>query len=139
MNIRYITKKYLQHESEFEFYKHLAKVVTPDIIVLPQVHLERVIHIQCDPHNAHGEKYLFHGISELSFDFVLFNKSFEPLLAIELDGTSHNAIHRRDRDMFVEEVCKEALLPLVRIERSEHYDLNELKEKLINHLPHAVQ
>lgn len=137
MNIEYSKKRYLQQKSEYEFYKELKRVITDDVIILPQVHLERIIQIHCDPQEAHSENYFYHGISELSFDFVLFDKSFEPLLAIELDGTSHNDKKRQERDAFVEEICRQAQLPLLRWKRADAYDPIELKQEIFKHLPHV--
>lgn len=130
MNIRYTKKDYLQHASEFVFYLTLKKSVTDDVIIAPQVHLERIIEMQCEPHGAFCKNYFYHGISELSFDFVLFDRGFKPILAIELDGGSHVESRRKQRDAFVEEICDMAQLPLLRIERAESYNADDLRYKI---------
>ena len=130
MNIEYKKKNYLQVKSEFEFYKELEKAVTQDIIIAPQVHLERIIEMHREPHGAFCRNYFYHGISELSFDFVLFNRSFKPLLAIELDGKSHEDKKRKERDAFVEEICKQADLKLLRWDREDAYDSEKLRKAI---------
>jgi hypothetical protein len=130
MNIQYKKKDYLQQKSEFEFYKILKNVVTPDIIIAPQVHLERIIEMHCEPHGAYCKNYFYHGISELSFDFVLFDRGFKPLLAIELDDESHDERKRKQRDAFVREICSMSQLELLRVPKSETYDIIALEKEI---------
>ena len=133
MNIKYEKKDNLLHKSEQNFYYVLKKACekSTDIVIAPQIHLERLVKMHCEPHGSHCENYFFHGISELSFDFVLFNRSFEPLLAIELDGDSHKTKKRMERDAFVEEICRQAALPLLRWHRAECYDEEKLQAAII--------
>jgi hypothetical protein len=130
--INYEKKDCLLQKSELEFYYALRKaiIMSGDIIIAPQVHLERIIEMHCEPHGSHCQNYFYHGISELSFDFVLFNKSFSPLLAIELDGKSHEDKKRKERDAFVDEICKSAKLPLLHWNRAEKYDIVSLEKKI---------
>lgn len=137
MNIQYKKKKYLQDIYEHNLFYVLKQVTSQfsgDLVVMPQVQLGRIIDMTCQPFVSKCKYYLHHGMNQLSFDFVLFNKSLQPLLAIELDGASHTQFKRKTRDNFVEEVCREAELPLLRIQISENYDLvaleKDIREKL---------
>ena len=130
MQISYKKKEYLQTRSEHELFLALKKAVTEDIVVIPQVQLGRILDMTCQPAVSKCKYYFYHGINQLSFDFVLFNKSFTALVAVELDDKSHLRRERKSRDKFVEEVCKEAELPLLRLPVTENYDFSDLREKI---------
>ena len=118
MEVLYKKKEYLQDKYEHKLFVVLNKIVTEysgDLILIPQVHLGRIIDMTCQPLVSKCKYYFHHGMNQLSFDFVLFNKSFTPLLAIELDGISHEQLPRKSRDSFIEEVCHEAALRSLRI------------------------
>ena len=133
MKIQYEKKYFLLQKSEQNFFFALRKACEKyqDVVIVPQVHLERIIKMHCEPHGTHCENYFYHGISELSFDFVLFNRSFSPLLAIELDGSSHSEKRRQERDAFVKEICRQSDLPLLRIEKASSYNVTDLEKEIV--------
>lgn len=49
-------------------------------------------------------------------DFLICNDRMTPLIAIELDGNSHNKPSRMERDQLVDGVFEDAELPLYRIQ-----------------------
>lgn len=58
----------------------------------------------------------FNRISNRPFDFLLVDpKTWKPLVTIELDDKSHYRYVRHERDFWVNEICEEAQLPLLRI------------------------
>jgi len=64
-------------------------------------------------------------------DFVLCDKKkLSPVLAIELDDSSHKSSSRQERDNFVNEVFRTAGLPLLRITAKRSYALKELTEMI---------
>lgn len=64
-------------------------------------------------------------------DFLICAKrTGEPLLAIELDDSSHLRQDRRERDMFINKAFADARMPLFRIQTQERYDVKNLKNKL---------
>jgi very-short-patch-repair endonuclease len=133
MQISYKKKTYLQDKYEHMFFPILQQILkedSNDMVVLPQVQLGRIVDMTCQPFASKCKYYLHHGMNQLSFDFVLFNKSLTPLLAVELDGISHGQIRRVSRDQFVEQVCSEAGLPLLRVPVQENYDIEELRKQI---------
>ena len=133
MNIQYKKKEYLQDAYEHKLFKILKQIASDssgDLEVMPQVHLGRIIDMTCSPLTSKCKYFLHHGMNQLSFDFVLFNKSLQPLLAIELDGISHTQFKRKTRDSFVQEICREAELPLLRIPISDNYDVEKLSKEI---------
>ena len=55
---------------------------------------------------------------------------FPPVLAIELDDSTHELPERQERDSEVERVLKGAGVPLLRIQNRGHFDINAISEKI---------
>ena len=72
-------------------------------------------------------------ITQKSVDFVIVEKNYlNPLLAIELDDSSHNRKDRIKRDNFIEKALKDAGLPLLRIKRKQSYNVHEISSLIYN-------
>ena len=77
----------------------------------------------------------FYKISSKHFDYVLCDKETLAVVAvIELDDKSHNLIKTRARDTFVEKACKTAGLKLIRFPCRANYQLESIRDKIINSL-----
>lgn len=64
-----------------------------------------------------------------SVDFVICDaRSFEPVAIIEVDDRTHLLPERRERDAFVDAVCKEIDLPLLRVAAGRAYSAARLRE-----------
>ncbi len=73
----------------------------------------------------------FNKIQSKHIDFVLCNKNeIKPILAIELDDSSHQKPDRQKRDEFVDNALKQAGLPLLRVPARGNYDPQELKQQI---------
>jgi very-short-patch-repair endonuclease len=72
-------------------------------------------------------RFYFNKISAKHVDFLLCDESFYPVLAIELDDSSHNRSNRKDRDDFVNYLYKTVDLKVLRIYQ---YSLESLKIQL---------
>lgn len=108
----YTAKSLLMTRVEAEFFTKLVSVVDERYYVFPQVHLSALL-----DHRVKGQdwRYAFRHINGKSVDFVLCDKeTLRPTYAIELDDSTHEMPDRRERDIEVERVFKEAKLPLVR-------------------------
>lgn len=71
-------------------------------------------------------------------DFVLCDpRSTEPLLAIELDDSSHEKTDRRRRDAFVDAALRDAGLPLLRIPVRRSYAAREIDELIRSRMRQA--
>jgi len=133
MKVKYETKEYLQKPSEHRFYKVLNDCVrkySPEVHVVPQVQLSRIIDHKCDLKGHDCDMHFYKGFGLYSFDYVLFDKSFRPLVAVELNDISHLTKKRSQRDNYVQRICADAKLPLVTFPVSRAYDEDEIIKKI---------
>ncbi|MCA9031798.1 MAG: DUF2726 domain-containing protein [Planctomycetaceae bacterium] len=73
----------------------------------------------------------FNRIQSKHIDFVLCEKEqVTPLLAIELDDSSHQRRNRQERDAFLEEALAVADFPLLRIPVRASYNVNQLRQQI---------
>jgi len=63
----------------------------------------------------------------------------QPLLGIELDGSSHQRSDRQERDDFVVEVFKVAKLPLLQIPARREYNQREIAALVVPILKEKLQ
>jgi len=72
-------------------------------------------------------------VDRKTLDFVLASKdTLAPVLAIELDDSSHEREDRRERDAFVDEVLAKAGLPLMHVKARVAYDPKTLAQDISN-------
>jgi very-short-patch-repair endonuclease len=116
----YRKKDFLISRAEHELMDLLDKAFGNIYYIFPQVHLPSLLNHKVVGQNWHGA---FRHIDEKSVDFVICDKQYiKPLLAIELDDKSHEQEERMARDVEVEEILKNAGLPLLRVENHGHFD-----------------
>ncbi|EKP95261.1 Protein of unknown function (DUF2726) [Thermaerobacter subterraneus DSM 13965] len=99
--------------AEKQFVQVLDQVAGGRYRVLSKVRFADLFTIQ-----ASGKDWwqAFGRISNKHIDFVLADPtSWAPLLAIELDDSSHSRPQRRQRDELVDQICRAGGLPLLRI------------------------
>jgi len=115
--------------AEKNFYLTLKGCVSDWADVCPKVSLGDVFYATC---KDFGQRQSYtNRINRKHVDFLLCDKkSAMPLLGIELDDSSHNKARRQERDQFVENVFKEAGLPLERISVRMSYNPKELGIRL---------
>ena len=125
---KYRRKKYLMTQTESQFYDALLEILQDQYYIFPQVHLSSLL-----DHRIKGQSYkgaLSH-IQRKSVDFVVCDKSSRsPLVAIELDDKTHDRPIRTARDEEVEEIFKQADLPLLRFGNHRANDREHVQEQL---------
>lgn len=125
---QYKQKNFFMSRAEHDCYDALVVAVGEKYLIFPQVHLPSIVDNKVVGQNWRGA---FRHISQKSVDFVLCDKSYlSPKLAIELDDRTHERQDRKDRDVEVERVLKDAGLPLLRLENHGRFNTNELLEKV---------
>lgn len=124
----YFKKNYLLTKAESSFFRILEQAVENKHYVFPQVHLSELLYVK----DAGRDFYKYRNkIDRKSIDFVIVEKNYlSPLLAIELDDSSHYRNDRIERDDFIENACKDAGLPLLRVGNSYSYDIPKLKARI---------
>lgn len=102
--------------------------VGQEYYVFAQVHLPTIVDNKVVGQNWRGA---FRHINEKSVDFVLCDKAYiSPKLAIELDDRTHERPERKERDIEVERILKDAGLPLLRLNNNGRFNPSELSQKI---------
>ena len=119
-------KDYLLSMAEKNFYLILKQVADKnDVLLFAKVRLEDLLWIPAGTDNRFGER---NRIKSRHIDFVLCDKeNIKPLIAIELDDSSHNKQNRLDRDNFIDKVMTVAGLPILHQKVQYSYNPQELE------------
>jgi hypothetical protein len=106
----------------------LEQAVGADFRIFGKVRVADVVSV-CAMSNRSAYQTAFNRINAKHFDFILCNKSdLSVVSAIELNDRSHEQTNRRERDKFLEAVCKAAALPFIRLQARGSYSVVELRE-----------
>ena len=122
---RYVTRKSLLSKAEVAFHKVLLEAV-PEAPIFPKV---RVADVMDAAERWSGD---FLRISQKHFDWVLCHPiSFEPLIAIELDDSSHQwSEKQRKNDQVKDDAAREAGIALLRFPWQREYDVAAVRERI---------
>ena len=121
----YALERYLMSKAERSFFGVLEQVTdSSKYYLFPQVSLNNLVEVE----NGTGSYQTYHNkVDRKSVDFVLFDRStISPVLAIELDDSSHDREDRQKRDAFVDRVLTKAGLPLLHVMAQVAYDPKQL-------------
>jgi len=122
----YKKKDYLLSVSERKFYEVLKQVVDDQWLIFSKV---RVADVLVAPREHVYNKTFWYKIQAKHIDYLLCTTKYvSPVLAIELDGSSHDSPKAEKNDEFKNQAFEDAGLPLLRISRAEYYDHTRLKE-----------
>jgi len=124
-DLPYVLKRYLMSKAERSFCGVLEQVTdSSKYYIFPQVSLNNLVTVE----KGTGSFQAFHNkVDRKSVDFVLFDRSaVSPVLAIELDDSSHDREDRQERDAFVDRVLAKAGLPLLHVRAQAAYDPKQL-------------
>lgn len=126
----YTKRKCLLSAAERSFYEVLRRL-TPDHTVFAKVRLADVVYVTKGSESWQSH---FNRISRKHLDFVLCDYNLVPVLALELDDSSHDSEERADRDEFVDRALTAAALPIVHVRAQSGYRVDELRATLSPHL-----
>src|SRR3990170_209703 len=122
----YRTRDHLLTAAERSFYGVLLQVIDKRYHVAWKVRIADVLWI---PGSTTNRQRHWNRILAKHLDFVLCHpESSAPILAIELDDSSHRDGKRRQRDSFVDAALDAAELPLLRVPARRSYSPQELAE-----------
>ena len=117
--------------SEQRFYKALRYALQDRAVIMAKVRIADILKVRKTIARKHFWRF-FSQISQKHIDFVLLDpKDFTMLCVIELDDTSHIRPDRIQRDRFVNQIMKQADIPLHRFAVQRRYDLSQFL-KLLN-------
>ncbi|EHD0695188.1 DUF2726 domain-containing protein, partial [Salmonella enterica subsp. enterica serovar Newport] len=81
----------------------------------PQVRVADIVRVAPDRKSGSREWWqLFRLVSQWHCDVVITDRTGRIIVAVELDDRSHQAPKRQQRDLLLEEVLKQAGIPLLR-------------------------
>ena len=137
----YTKKPAVLSSTEQRFLAALEKVVGDRYRILCQVRVADVVELKMVPFSA-GYRAALNRISLKSFDFLLCDlQSFEPVLVIELNDSTHERPDRVERDSFLNGVCQSIGLPIIFQKVQFSYDVFELQGRIAAivdvHVSHA--
>lgn len=120
---QYKKREYLFTENELGFYQSLVPVAeSRGLLVFAKVRLADII----EPQETKHWQAAFNKVRSKHIDFILCDDQFiKPMLAIELDDSTHQRVKRQERDHFVNEALKKAGVPILRV-----YDSGSLGDKI---------
>ena len=124
----YQIKKSVMTIAEGNFYKKLTSALHDNFIIVPQAHLSMIFN-----HTIYGQNWrgAFSTINGKSIDFLIIKRdTFQPLIGIELDDLSHERHDRQKRDELINEIFKQAKLPLIHFKTGEWNTPNDINQKV---------
>lgn len=122
---RYRKRQSLLSHAEAQFFRVLRSAV-PEAPIFPKVRVADVLEAK----KAYSGDFL--RISQKHFDWVLCHPvSFEPLVAIELDDSSHRTSRKQmQNDRVKNECAQEAGMHLLRFRWQQYYNENEVRDRI---------
>jgi hypothetical protein len=113
--------------AEFSFYKVLDQAVGREYIICPKVGLDDIFFVTVKDRSKHST-YL-NKINRKHVDYLLCDPmTMKPVCGIELDDLSHQRKDRMDRDIFVDQLFKDAGLSLVHVNNKNTYTIPQIQE-----------
>lgn len=125
----YKKKDFLLTKAERSFYEVLCLAVKNlDVSLFVKVRLADLLYL---PKGTDNRQSHVNRITSKHVDFVICSlPSLSPVIAIELDDSSHQQPNRVIRDEFLEKALSDAGLPLIRVPAKESYNVQELAAKI---------
>ena len=123
-DLPYERKRYLLTIPEKSFFNLLSTAVSDDVYICPQVCFGGVLNVTA---TAREYQSFWNRVQAKRIDFLLCDKrTLTPLVAVELDNSSHDSPNRIERDDFVDEACASAGLAILHFRVRKYYDRQEI-------------
>jgi very-short-patch-repair endonuclease len=131
-NYFYLKQK-MMNSSEQAFYINLEKQIGASYLILPKVRIEDFVGVKHRGLSRSERFGLRNKIKSRHVDFLICDsKNLCPLLAIEIDGASHNSEKRIERDMMLDKIYKNINLEYIHIKVGDDFEeeAKKIKEML---------
>ena len=129
----YGKRPFVMSKLEQELYEKLLGLFGGEYYVFPQMHLSSIFEGRV------GRKSFMTAlrhINQKSVDYVICRrKDTQPLVAIELDGWSHQLYKKHLRDIEVNRIAEDAGLPILHFSDIQSMTRDEIKERVVAVLP----
>lgn len=123
----FFRRNYLLTVPEKRFYNVLRQVVAPHS-VHPKIRLADLV--EADKRHRLCQAN-FRRICSKHIDFVVCDAALSPIIAVELDDSSHQRSDRIARDRDVNRILEIASLPILRVPARRSYDGADIKKQLL--------
>jgi hypothetical protein len=131
-SLPYIKKETLITAAERSFLGVLEQAVGDRFRIYAQVRLADLLSVRPGIDKSHRATAQ-NKINSKHADYVLCDKqTLEILCAIELDDSSHKRENRKVRDVFMEDACASAGLPLARFPAKSAYPVHEVQKSILS-------
>lgn len=128
----YQRKDYLLTRAERSFFGVLQTAIANRYLLFAKVRLADLVFI---PRGTDKRQSHFNRVQSKHIDFVLCDHDVvRPLLAIELDDSSHERADRQARDGFVDSALAAAGLPILHVPARSGYNVQELANAIQEHI-----
>lgn len=114
----YRKKQSIMNKSEMAFFFELQKQLPEGYHIFPNMRIADIV----DAVDGKGFYARNNKIMPKHIDFLVCNKYFNPIVAIEVNGSSHNRADRVEVDELKREIFKEAQLPLEFIDVGSNFE-----------------
>lgn len=126
----YHAKDYLFTQAERRFLDALDEAVGGNHRVFAKVRLADLVFM---PKGTDGRQGHQNKVNMKHIDFVVCERrAMKPVVAVELDDSSHQREDRVRRDDFVNRALEAAGLPLVRVRAAASYDPAQIRHAILN-------
>lgn len=115
---KYKRKPSVMSRSESAFFFELQKQLPTDFYVFPKMRIADVLDIP----NGHDYYRMRNKALPKHIDFLICDKYFKPMVAIEVNGSSHNSLRQIEADRIKNEMFKDSGLPLETINVGTSFD-----------------
>lgn len=109
------------NRAEMGFYHALRRELPPDYSLMSKVRLEDIICVKAGIKNAEARWKLRARVKSRHVDFLVIDEVGTPVVAIEVDGPSHQSPESFEADTLKNGLFKAAGIPLRRVLSSEDY------------------
>jgi len=121
--------------AEQAYYAALRAALPAEYTIMVQVALNRLVVVQRLSKVRHWRDPRWSRIAQKSLDYVVVStRDMVPLLVIELDDASHTQQMRIARDGFVDDVMRDAGLPIIHQPARATYDRMAIQAQLLGYL-----
>jgi len=122
--------------TELSYFQVLKSVLGSKAAICAKVRLADLIFVKSKANYMSH----FNRISPRHIDFIIcYPKTMKPILAIELDDSSHIRPRQQESDLFLDDALAAAGLPLLRVTAQRQYSqqqlIDQLKPYLLKHKP----
>ena len=132
-NWPYLKKDSLLTEAEKKFYFVLTEIIGNDYLIFSKVRMADLLYL---PKMSNSDFYHYQNkIQSKHVDFLICDKeNIKPILAIELDDSSHQKMDRFLRDKLVDKIFESAKLFILHVKASSDYN----KENLLSQIKLSI-